>query len=411
MIFSSFRQLPGVMHVRRQADRTEVEMRARCSPSRKRAGIALATALGGIIVIGVMIGGVFFMSSQEVRSSGGSVAQERAFRAAEMGLNQTLARWNNVTMGLLPAGTVTTHTFSGTGWADTVHVTKLASNMYSLVSTATVSSGRLGKARRTTGLSVRTLNLDLAFNSALTVRGAAKIGGSSLISGNDWNPDSWNDCPAAGAPAAGLTVSSSGNIQMAGCNNLSCLEGDPLVDIQAAAADTTNYFTFGDLRWADITEMATHVYTGSPTMNQMAPQLTPSGDCDYAHSLNWGAPNHTTPAHACESHFPIIHFKGATGTVELSGGQGQGILLIDGDLKVSGGFEFYGPVIVRGKLEVVGQSGAKLNGAVMAANVDLDQTTVLGDATVRYSDCVISRAKQAAATPRRMVERAWVEAF
>jgi CHAT domain-containing protein len=73
---------------------------------------------------------------------------------------------------------------------------------------------------------------------------------------------------------------------------------------------------------------------------------------------------------------------------------------------VSGGFEFYGPVIVRGKLEVVGQSGSKLNGAVMAANVDLDQSTVLGDATVRYSNCVITRAKQAAAAPRRMVQRA-----
>ncbi|CAN5208898.1 hypothetical protein BH23GEM2_BH23GEM2_24620 [soil metagenome] len=385
-------------------------MRARRSSSRKRAGIALATALGGIIVIGVMIGGVFFMSAQEVRSSGGSVAQERAFRAAEMGLNQTMARWNNLTMGLLPVGTVTTTAISGTGWVDTVHVTKLGPNMYSLVSTATVNAGRAGKARRTTGLSVRTLVFDMQVQSALTVRGDAKIGGSSFISGNDWNPQTWNDCPDPGAPKAGLGVSSSANIHFSGCNNLNCLEGSPKILTTAQAADTTTYFTYGDLNWNDLTSMANHVYTGAPTMNQMAPRLTAAGDCDYGHSLNWGEPGHTTPAHKCESYFPIIHFKGP-GTVSLSGGRGQGILLVDGDLSVSGGFEFYGPVIVRGTLSTLGQSGSKLNGAVMAANVLLDETTVLGDATVRYSQCTILKAKQAAASPRRITERAWVEAF
>jgi len=78
---------------------------------------------------------------------------------------------------------------------------------------------------------------------------------------------------------------------------------------------------------------------------------------------------------------------------------------------VSGGFEFYGPVVVRGTLKTVGQSGSKLNGAVMAANVNIDQSTVLGDATVRFSECTINKAKQAAASPRRLLERAWVEAF
>jgi hypothetical protein len=410
MIFSSFRPQPGVTDVRSHADRTEVEMRARRSSSRNRAGIALATALGGIIVIGVMIGGVFFLSAQEVRSSGGSVAQERAFRTAEMGLNEAMARWNNMAMGLLPVGSVTTNATSGPGWVDTVHVTKLGPNMYSLVSTATVNTGRLGIARRTTGLSVRTLVFDMQFESALTVRGDAKVGGSSFISGNDWVPQTWDDCPEPGAAKAGLGVSSAANIHFSGCNNLSCLEGSPKILTSAAAADTNTYFTYGDLNWNDMTSMATHVFTGGATLNQMAPSLTAAGDCDYGNSLNWGEPWHTTPAHKCESHFPIIHFKGP-GMVNLSGGRGQGILLVDGDLSVSGGFEFYGPVIVRGTLQTLGQSGSKLNGAVMAANVLLDETTVLGDATVRYSECTIMKAKQAAASPRRITERAWVEAF
>ncbi|HEX6252304.1 MAG TPA: hypothetical protein VFZ56_12850, partial [Gemmatimonadaceae bacterium] len=94
-------------------------MHARRSSPRERAGIALATALGGIIVIGVMIGGVFFLSAQEVRTTGGALAQERAFRAAEAGLNQSMARWDNVAMGQLATGNVVTRTYSGTGWVDT----------------------------------------------------------------------------------------------------------------------------------------------------------------------------------------------------------------------------------------------------------------------------------------------------
>lgn len=376
----------------------------------RRRGIAMPTALGAIVLIGVMVSGVFYMSTQELRASTSAVAQERAFRAAEYGLNQTLGEWDNVAMGLLPNGSVTTKVYSGSGWLDTVYVTKVSQQMYSLVSSATVNAGALGKARRSTGLSIKTLSLDLAFESALTVRGGAKIGGSSFISGHDWNPTSWNDCPAPGAARAGLTVQSSSSIDWAGCPQLNCIEGLPKIKVDAAAADTTNYFTFGDLDWADITSMATHVFTGSPTMNGMGPQLTADGRCDLSHPTNWGEPWHTSPAHKCEGHFPIIHFKGG-GDVLLSGGRGQGILLVDGDLKVSGGFEFYGPVIVRGKLEVVGQSGSKLNGAVLAANVDLDQSTVLGDATVRFSDCVITRAKQAAALPRRVAQRPWTEGY
>lgn len=385
-------------------------MHARRSLPRERAGIALATALGGIIVIGVMIGGVFFLSAQEVRTTGGALAQERAFRAAEAGLNQSMARWDNVAMGQLATGSVSTRTFSGAGWVDTVHMTKLAHNMYSLVSTATVRTAMLGKARRTTGLSVRTLDLDMNFQSALTVRGDAQIGGSSYITGIDSNPSTWDDCPAAGPPLAGLAVETSENIKLSGCPTLGCLAGSPKILVTPAAGDTTNYFVFGDLDWSDLTEMATHVYTGSPQMNQMGPVLTQSGDCDYANTMNWGEPFNSTIPTPCEGHFPIIHFKGP-GTVGLSGGRGQGILLVEGDLEVSGGFEFYGPVIVRGTLKTVGQSGSKLNGAVMAANVLLDQSTVLGDATVRYSSCVIAKAKQAAASPRRMLERAWLEGF
>ena len=64
----------------------------------RRKGIAIVAALGGLVVIGALIAGVFFVSTQESHISGGSLVHERAFRAAELGLNTTLANWDNVGM-------------------------------------------------------------------------------------------------------------------------------------------------------------------------------------------------------------------------------------------------------------------------------------------------------------------------
>lgn len=64
----------------------------------------MATALGGLVIIGVLIAGVFFTSNQELRVGTNTFVQERAFRAAEYGLNTSLANWDNAEMVLLPIG-------------------------------------------------------------------------------------------------------------------------------------------------------------------------------------------------------------------------------------------------------------------------------------------------------------------
>ena len=93
----------------------------------------------------------------------------------------------------------------------------------------------------------------------------------------------------------------------------------------------------------------------------------------HGRTSNWGDP--FTPTSPCFSRFPIIH---AQAGLTINGELGQGILLVEGDLAVQGGFEFFGIVMVRGKLKTNG-TGGHFNGAVMAANVDLDDNTVIGD--------------------------------
>ncbi|MCR4340971.1 MAG: hypothetical protein NUW01_13910, partial [Gemmatimonadaceae bacterium] len=300
-----------------------------------------------------------------------------------------------------------TMVYSGTGWVDTVIVTKLTTQAYSMLSTATAGSGRLARSRKRTLLSIRLSSPDFDFLGALTVRGATTIGGSSLISGENTNPAGWSGCAAVNDTLAGMAISDSTLITYSGCSTGACVTGSPRILQDPTAGDTTNYFAFGDEDWNTLTASANKIINGTATFSQINPVVN-NGVCDKSAASNWGAPVHTTPANACENYFPIIYAKGSLSTLKLSGNKGQGILLVDGDLEISGGFEFYGPVIVRGHIKTVG-TGGKLNGGVMAANVQLDQNTVLGDATITYSSCAVEKAISGSANPRRLVHRAWTE--
>ena len=109
----------------------------------------------------------------------------------------------------------------------------------------------------------------------------------------------------------------------------------------------------------------------------------------------------------CQNYFPIIYAKG---DMHITGGEGQGILLVEGDLSVQGGAEFFGPVIVKGSLKTAG-TGGHFHGGVMAANVDLEQSSLLGDAEISFSSCALKKALNGAATPMFLAHRSWTELY
>ena len=379
--------------------------------SRPREGFALPVALGSMVVIGMILAGVFFAATQENRVGRNTVNQERAFRAAEFGVNNTYGSWSNGTMNALAVGGVATivHDSSARGWIDTVRVTRLNNNSYWVVSTAYSGSG-LTQARHRTTSAIRIGFPQINFLAALTVHGQIRIGGSSLTTGVDTPPPGWA-CPPSGATQPGIATDDSTAINFSGCNNLTCVVGNPKVLQNPAVADTNTFFTYGpDANWATLTGAANLSFSGSWTLNGVAPSYTAGGDCNTAVMTNWGDPNRATPAGKCEGYFPIIYFAGSGTTVHITGGTGQGILLIDGDLIVDGGFQWFGPVIARGHVTTQG-TGGHFNGGVMAADVDLEQNTVLGNAIIDYSKCAIDAALVGAGIPKRLKQRSWADMF
>jgi hypothetical protein len=364
----------------------------------RRSGFALPVAVFAIVIIGALVAGAFFASTQEFRIGTNTLQQTRALGAAEFGLNQTQANWNNGWNTSMQRGQVQTLTpATSDGSVATVRVTRLNDQAFLVA-----SEGSSGQARRRTAkllvLNVPQLNM----LAALTARGATKIGGSSFIDGNDHTYAGW-ECPAAGPALPGIAASDTSQITKAGCSNYNCVAGNPKVIETAAAADTSTYFNFGSLDWAQLTAMASKTVSGN--MQGIGP-TTLDGACNTADYKNFGEPTKANGG-PCTEYYPIIY---SSGDLTLNTGRGQGILLVEGDLQVQGGFEFYGPVIVRGTLKTAG-TGGHFNGGVLAANVELDQNVVIGNALIEFSRCTVLKALNGSATPTTAVERAWYEVY
>lgn len=374
------------------------------SPQR---GFALTVAMVAIVIIGALIVGVFFAATQEFRIGRNTVLQARALTAAEYGLNAIVSTgqwsksWNNTSI----TGTLdTTRAYSpGDGSVDTVRVTYLGNGEFAITSEGRVGTIVGAQARKRLGAIVALNFPTVKLLGALTTRGTTKIGGSSFIDGTDDSVSNWN-CPPPDTSLPGIAIADSTQISTSGCSN--CIAGNPKIEQTPLANNDSTYTQFGNVSFQDLASSANLTYSGG-TLNGMAPSYTGT-TCKTTDLNNWGDPLRIVPATAyCSSYYPVIY---SNGNLSVTGGVGQGLLLVNGDLSVAGGFQFYGIVIVTGHLKTTG-TGGHFTGGVLAQNVDLEQNTVLGNAVITYSSCASSFAMKAIASPQLASGRSWVDLY
>jgi hypothetical protein len=94
-----------------------------------------------------------------------------------------------------------------------------------------------------------------------------------------------------------------------------------------------------------------------------------------------------------------------------SNARGQGLLLIDGDLVISGSFEFSGLIVAKGGIKISG-TGNKITGALLAQDVAIDdQNSISGNTTLQFSSCALNKAIQGSAFAEPLVYRSWVQMY
>lgn len=369
-----------------------------------REGMALAMAMFAIVVIGALIAGAFFASTQDFRIGRNSLVAQRAFTAAEFGLNKTMANWDQTLNIKFAVGKDTTFTYAvGDGGTSSVRATRINDYTYWFVSEGSAGVNTPIETRRRTSMVMRLAYPAVKYGGALTLAGGGTIKGSSQVYGTNVNPPGW-DCAnypgrdttaVAYAPTSTLTVQKTSNAI-----------GTPATYADPNAGTDGTYVKYGDESWTSLVANADIKLSGDP--GTVLPVTTADGKCNTSVPTNWGEPLHDlTAVTACQSYLPIIY---VSTDVHLSQGRGQGILLVDGSLFVTGSFDWYGLIIVRDQF-TKSNGSANIFGAAMARNASISATTndITGNVTFQYSKCAIEMALRGSARLLPAKKRAWAE--
>jgi len=374
--------------------------------------MALAVAIFALVVVGALVAGAFFAGTQEQRVGENQRRVMTSFGVAEGGAQQRMLMWNPTTQNRVkqyPESTVAiadTVAPGGTGryggsWY------RMGPNIFLIDITGQdnrTSAGQNnsgGGARQRIGMIARIAPIEFGVRASLTTQGGVSVGGNAEIDGNDQTPTGWASCDPPGPAQAGVR-DNGGTVGTSGAGTVG---GNPPV-VNDPTINPSTFTTFGGSTYAQLAARAT-VVNGGGNINTN-PSFNADGSCNTADMNNWGDPHN--PNSRCGNYFPIIH---VTGSMMVNNTQGQGILLVDGDLTVNGSWDFYGIVIIQGDLKTAGGGTADAHfwGGVMAKNADLSTQNLNGHATLNFSSCSILAALQAQSPISPMRQRGWVQLF
>ena len=367
-------------------------------------------ALGALVIIAVLIAASSFVTLQESRLGQNSVVNSRAFTAAEYGLNKIQQDWDKTPNLAMANGASfdTNYTIAGQGTCK-VRYTRLNAATFWIVSEGRASAGDATAASRTAvkrvGGILRLRIPSIKANGAVTVNGNINVQGSPQVNGANLIPSGWSGCNTSAPGMAGIVAPPSASVSI---QKASQVTGTPQVMRDALVADSNTYVTYGDENWNSLVSMANVTITnGNPP--GIAPTLNADGTCNKASTSNWGEPWRTAGyVAACINYFPIIY---STQNIAFNGGRGQGILLVDGDVRINGNFEWFGLIIARDDI-TKGNGNATITGAIMARNAQIsDNSDVQGNITINYSQCSLEKALQGSAQVSQAKQRAWTEIY
>ncbi len=353
-------------------------------PESGEGGFALAAVVFVLVLLGVLAVTSFITTGDERRASHGMRESAKAFYAAEAGVNLVLADWDSLQYDTLFAGPGTTvdlgwRTLSENGASHQAVIRRIdnggSTQMYALS-----VEGRGAGAQRMINLLFTGGAEGVSVTAA--IRGGATGGGAEIrdppgVSGLDVNPGAW------GAECAGNTLDDVPGLEWGNTDvqyDAGDLLGDPPLVVDPTI-DPTNLFTFGGYTFDSLAAMANITLSGDPDLIEPA---VSGGLCDTSLESNWGGPE-SGSSHPCYNYFPIIYSSGEL-RIRNAVSVGQGILLVDGDLRIEDNFRFYGIIMVRGAIRFE-DSGTQFHGGIITSEID----RVRDGSGVQYSSCVVDR--------------------
>jgi hypothetical protein len=364
-------------------------------------GAVLALVVVILFVLGGLAGTAFILGFAEQRVGRKFVRYQQASAAADAGAYAPLVAWDARTYNRLAVGDSATfagETGDGTGFYAGA-VTRLGSRLF-LVSAEGWSAD--AEVRQRAGAILQLRPLSLTIKAALETRTPLHLEPTVRITGIDARPYGWS-CPAPADTLPGVRIPTPdpGSVPWSGCEPAACVEGAPPFESSTPGLGP-GAFVLDESLLGDLRAVAAHVLSGGTVQPQ---PVVENGSCVTAAASNWGHP--FDPGGPCGDHFSAIY---SIGDLTVAGGQGQGVLVVEGDLTVSADFQFFGVVVVVGSFSSLG-SGGLIVGAVIAGN-DAFETQTLGGATrIQYSSCAVGKSLAGIGRGLLLRERSWLDRY
>lgn len=104
-----------------------------------------------------------------------------------------------------------------------------------------------------------------------------------------------------------------------------------------------------------------------------------------------------------------VNVRHVTADTTIAGGDYQGILLVDGAVRITGPFTMTGLVIARGPIET--SDSLFITGALLSFAPSPQTSLSIASGAIQYAPCLVARMLRRASPPRPVRERSWSEIF
>lgn len=371
-----------------------------------RRGWALLAVIAALAVAELLVLGLWRVAAGTIAAANESAIRATARLDAESALRRAVSDWDELAAAGRPAGLwyAVPGTTRSTGPAQSaVQAINLYRGVRLLRATSTIVAGGGVRARASAEAALSVIPVDelwLDFHSAVVSGGDVTVAAGDTIDGSNAGiPAAWSssECPAP-VPARGARPGLALASPAVASVNGAAITGTPALLTGAARSSPSDFDRIGSVAATDFSVVADRLEAGSIALSPASPGTV----CDTTLRGNWGEP--TISAHPCHDYFPIVY---AGTDTDIVSGQGQGILIVDGNLRIAAGVEFYGAILVRGTVDA---AGAGIHGSLRIAGPGASR---LGGA-YRYEECALDRAFHLAPGLRRLyrvTDRWWLPGF
>lgn len=372
-----------------------------------RRGMAVMMALVSLLLIAGGVSALMHATLGEQRRGAFAFRRLQVEGAADAGAYTVARDWSPGARDTLPIGStlVTRHHLAGADVDVTSH--RLAPWLWLTHSQAVaIDGGGITRAARGVTVLWRLMRPDPPTSAALTASDSVRMAAGSLIVGTDSSSLAIGSCPTP-ANVAGVALPDTTVLCVSGLcgrGGVGSVLGAPPLQLNPVAQDSNTYQQPGQFSWAQLVALA-DIQLATGSVLSPAPVVVGAA-CDRLSPSNWGDP---IGGGVCADYAPTIH---VAGDVEMVGGVGQGILLVDGDFIMSNGARFFGLVIARDDI-VMRNSGGTIEGSALAGDRrrgPADHTDLGTNGRVQYASCTLDRALRLSGRLWPVPGRSWAVA-